>query len=182
MHEERQVSQGYRDMFPDSAPPPRSMHTNQPYNHPCQLPPQHCCHSSQHCHLSTPKCRTPPNCCHKEGNTVCSSDHQQSNDGLKVLEAAVDKLRDEIVDIVNSIEKLDTRTKTICIKSTKPVYQNPQQIPNFEQLEEVIDIDLGTDKDEDDAESVVSMDEFVPDDVLHPPSARSPEISTPLNY
>ena len=89
---------------------------------------------------------------------------------------------DEIVDIVNSIEKLDTRTKPICTKSTKPVYQNPQQIPNFEQLEEVIDIDLGTDKDEDDAESVVSMDEFVPDDVLHPPSARSPEISTPLNY
>ena len=108
-----------------------------------------------------------------------SGEHQQKDDNLKALEAAVEKLRDEIVDIVNSIERLDTRTKTSSHRTSKPAYQNPQEIPNFEQFGEVIDIDVATDKD--DEESVVSMDEFVPDDIPHPSPAKSPINSTPLN-
>ena len=187
MHEERQTTQGYNNMFPGSNPPPPSYSPGQP----CQTSAQHCHHLSQHCLQNPqfpcsyhfPQYRPISNCCYQIRNSdLSTSEHLQNAEKMKVLEAAIEKLKEEIVDIVNTIEKLNT-DRILPSGSppvvTKPLFQNPHDIPNFDNMEDVTEVEDGANDDND--ESVVSMEEFVPDISDHLPHALATSTSTSLN-
>ena len=84
--------------------------------------------------------------------------------------------------MVNSIEKLNT-DRILPSGSppvvTKPLFQNPHDIPNFDNMEDVTEVEDGANDDND--ESVVSMEEFVPDISDHLPHALATSTSISLN-
>lgn len=104
------------------------------------------------------------------------------------MENTIDKLRGEVVDIVDKLERFDMKRKSPQVTvdphaQQGPLYRNPQDIPVFDHLETVLEVEVNN-QTESQNNSVVSVDEFVPDVLLHPPPMTgSPQDNVQhLNY
>ena len=177
MHEERETSNAYKNTFPESALP---SHSSQPSHHPprpqCHLYP--CSHLWNHhppTHPHSPCSSVPLNCCHSQQGGWQEERHansRDSNDLYKELKDKVTKLEDEIVDIVNKIDLKITPPDSMDVEPRKPVYRNPNEIPNYDNIEVIAEVEVRATPNDD---SIVSIDELVPDiDLNHDANIHPP--------
>ena len=172
MHQQRQTSQTFVNDFPHLAKPPNTR----------QQPPVGCqCHHGSHhlpsyhaCGVSNNKCCFFPNCCCQTGQTSFSAFNDPHNDLMSVVK----NMQDEIVDIVNKIDKItanDDKSNEQSEPRDKPFFRNPNEIPDFDRIDVVVEAEVhAVDQDDD---SIVSCDEFVPDVDLDQVSSPSQTIS-----
>ena len=194
MHEEKQVSNAYASLFPDSVPPPSSQPTEQVHSHPGPAPRNPSQYFQDHsqlpCHARPCPCLPWNQCC----CTRCRPpSHNINNNNLRdseieLMKNTIDKLRGEVVDIVDKLERFDMKRKSPQVTEHPhaqqgPLYHNPQDIPVFDHLETVLEVEVNN-QTESQNNSVVSVDEFVPDVLLHPPPMTgSPQDNVQhLNY
>ena len=176
MHEENRVSQSYNTLFPgSSAPKPHTsaapefssnLHTcERPLpNQPCQSSPMsHHCQTLYSCHCHS---FARPSNCHQ-----AISKPVDVNARIEKLNDSIDKLQGELVDVVDKLEKLSDHIKRNELRnqttSAKPLFRNPHEIPELNRMETVLDVEVAT-ANETANESLVSVEEFVPDIILHP--------------
>ena len=158
MHQQRQTTRTFENDFPDLAQPSNTRQQ--------QSVDSQCHHGSHHlpayhvCSYANNKCWLFHNCCcHSQKSSFSSS--TDPHDDLK---SVVKNMQDDIVDIVNKIDKISTNKGQV-IKETapknKPFFRNPTEIPNYDRIDVVVEADVHVDSQDD--HSIVSCDEFVPD-------------------
>ena len=86
---------------------------------------------------------------------------------------SVEKVQEEIIDVVNSVDKLSTKDSQIEIIDAspdhlRPLYRNPKDIPNFDEIHSVETVQIHA---IDQNDSVESVDILVPD--IPPPNFQA---------
>ena len=160
MYEQRDATNAYKETLPDTAMPHRSNQQSHQLSQ-CQC---HLCN-----HHSPPPCscfHLPRNCClsqhcgYQEGGKSSTLNHVESSDLYTELKATVAKLQDEIVDIVNKFESETPKPMNEQPRKPKPAYRNPNEIPNYDNIEVIAEVEVINANNDD---SIVSIDELVPD-------------------
>ena len=182
MHEQNRVSQSYSNLFPGSSPPAStSVNTSPNLSYqPCTQP--------QHCHLqTTPSCYI--NSCAATRHCHCALTKSGSNDidnnvqaDLKELKMSVNRLQGEIVDVVDKLEALNDLIKASNPTAPAiPLFKNPHEIPELHRMESITDAETLSTK-EPANESVISIEELVPDIINDNPALTLPTPHPHLNY
>ena len=190
MHEQRQASQAYSSLFPNSSPPPPPSQTQQQPSHQTCQPSPCSCHAppSVHhhrlpCYPSHSQCYSSHHCCTLKTKTDVSDTNQESTTIIKELKLIVAKLQGEIVDVVDKMENLaagsTSRKSNPASPPPKPLFRNPRDIPAFDAIDELDDEESPEATPVDD--SVVSIDEFVPDITVHVPHIQEEHSSLNCN-
>ena len=161
MHEQRQAAKAYSDIRTDATNLNQSQQYHQQQQHfvsHCQ-PSYHPCHPNLSCNFSP--CHLRRCCCEDGKKTVPPTDTNVSslNDLYNDLKASVTSIQDDIVDIVNKIDSFTDNSK-VKKNSNLPVYRNPTDVPDYDAIEILAEVEVHAAPTED---SVVSIDEFVPD-------------------
>ena len=101
-------------------------------------------------------------CCSRACGTVAESTRADISD----LKLTVKRLQDDIIDLVDKLDKSKCESKASSdpqdpptTTAQKPQFRNPQNIPNYDAIEVVAEVETHPNILD---ESVVSMDEFVP--------------------
>ena len=115
--------------------------------------------------------------------TDVSDTNQESTTIIKELKLIVAKLQGEIVDVVDKMENLaagsTSRKSNPASPPPKPLFRNPRDIPAFDAIDELDDEESPEATPVDD--SVVSIDEFVPDITVHVPHIQEEHSSLNCN-
>ena len=132
-----------------------------PHPHPpaCQAP--HACSPSSQTEIFPPS--STPSKVGPGSTSTCSSNKSEIKAALETiitLKESVNKLQCEVIDVVNNIDILSKRFTSDEENQSKPLYRNPQDIPNYDSID-VLEVAQVHAKQTDD--SVVSVEEFVPD-------------------
>ena len=194
MYEQKQTSDSYTSLFPGYAPPhipnpakdPPSSKPTQAVHHPSCPPSQYQYHQLP-CQAHICPCYVKNSCYCEAMDQNAGKLVKQQEAQIKLLMNAINKLQGEVVDIVNNVEKLATSKGSSMDQNTRsskptPSYSNPHNIPAYDNLETVIDVEV-LPSDDVQNDSIVSVDEFVPDILLHPlPTDCLPTNQPSLNY
>ena len=170
MHEQRQAANAYKDILTDPNKPSQ-------FNRQSQQQPQQSQQSAAtqsypwyyHWppHMSCPPAL--PNCCHvhhscykkrEEKPTATADTNDKPITDLYIdLKTAVTNIQAEMIDIVNKVESIKDPSRTHK-HPNKPLYRNPVEIPNYDAIDVITEAEVHIDPQD---ESIVSIDEFVPD-------------------
>ena len=170
MHEQRQAANAYKDILTDPNKPSQ-------FNRQSQQQPQQSQQSAAtqsypwyyHWppHMSCPPAL--PNCCHvhhscykkrEEKPTATADTNDKPITDLYIdLKTAVTNIQAEMIDIVNKVESITDPARTHK-HPNKPLYRNPVEIPNYDAIDVITEAEVHIDPQD---ESIVSIDEFVPD-------------------
>ena len=192
MHEQNQASQSYKTLFPGSTHPASSSMNSSPPQDPCSHVHTHSCQPStqpQYCYLQTHlSCHCTshpiPRYCH------CTIVGPENNDidnvkaDLQELKTTFGKLQDEMVDVVDKIDSLNNKVEASESRnptpSAIPLFRNPDEIPELHRMETVTDDEVPSGNISVN-ESVVSMEESVPDITNISQTMTVPTIQPHLN-
>ena len=193
MHEQRQVASAYSSTFqrnlPQASVPPQpsTFQPNQPSCSSIYSPPSSC-------HQHPAPVYFYEGCCNRRNfSQICKPGNSQnihpcnnSSPTFQGLKLSVERIEGELIDVVDKLEKLHSKVSQNDHESSttkkKPLFRNPMDIPNFNEIE-IVDVEIHNEQIN---ESAASMDDFVPDVsqdelVNQRPSLNSQNLTNQLN-
>ena len=132
------------------------------------------------CHSFQPMRETHHTSCSGHGRSHdCSTNSSEIKlilESISKLKHSVEKVQEEIIDVVNSVDKLSTKDAQIDGEQItdaspdhlRPLYRNPKDIPDFEEIHSIETVQIHA---IDQNDSVESVDILVPD--IPPPNFQA---------